>query len=136
MQRIMKQSAQRGLYLIECTSMKYKNPDFKHVKIGANQFIKLCSLLSSRLYCRFWNCTKSIINHFKQCLMTRGLYRRSGISPCPEEFTFILFYNNIIQQYYSIVNMQAIEFYNFLSMGFYKLPNSLSFNIPAASRTL
>ena len=39
-------------------------------------------LLSSRLYCRYRNHTGSY-------QMARGLYRRSGISPCPEDISFI-----------------------------------------------
>ena len=42
-------------------------------------------LLSSRLYCRFrnWSCLTG-------SAYARGLYRRSGTSPCPEEFSFFL----------------------------------------------
>lgn len=43
-------------------------------------------LLLSRLYCWFWNCTKSCAG----CAC--GLYRQSGISPCPEDI-FIQFYD-------------------------------------------
>lgn len=44
-------------------------------------------LLTSRLYCRFWNRTKSAAQRF---YTGRGLYRRSGISPSPEEFSLLL----------------------------------------------
>ena len=38
-------------------------------------------LLPSRLYCRYRNYTGS-------CLSARGLYRRSGNAPCPEDILF------------------------------------------------
>jgi len=37
----------------------------------------LINLLSSRLYCRYWNYTSSTFR-------LADYYRRSGISPCPE----------------------------------------------------
>ena len=40
---------------------------------------KKTGLLPSRLYCRFWNLTKSA------AFAGRGLYRRWGIAPRPEE---------------------------------------------------
>ena len=43
-------------------------------------------LLSSRLYCRFWNCTKSATQIY---CAGRGLYRRLGIAPSPEEFSLL-----------------------------------------------
>ena len=38
----------------------------------------ILSLLPSRLYCRYRN-------HTGSCHSARGLYRRSGITPCPED---------------------------------------------------
>jgi len=40
-------------------------------------------LLTSRLYCRFRNCTESCLGEL--CQFARGLYHRSGITPCPED---------------------------------------------------
>ena len=47
-------------------------------------------LLSSRLYCRFWNFTKSAT------LVGRGLYRRWGIAPRPEELVIYRGYYNTV----------------------------------------
>jgi len=41
-------------------------------------------LLPSRLYCRYRNHT------YSAC--ARGLYRRSGIAPCPEDYPFVNLY--------------------------------------------
>jgi len=46
---------------------------------------RINTLLPSRLYCRYRSLTGSILFYG-----SRGLYRRSGISPCPEEWQFEL----------------------------------------------
>jgi len=62
-------------------------------------YFKWYFLLPSRLYCRHRNLTSSIL----LCRRSRGLYRRSGISPCPEEncFSFQLQRYNKVRWIYS-----------------------------------
>ena len=68
-----------------------------------------CHLLPSRLYCRFRNSTGSAYGKGKQWMLSIarglvrvGLYRRSGISPCPEDvFTLALqcdFFKRLLQE--------------------------------------
>ena len=51
---------------------------FKHI-VG----YLIVYLLPSRLYCRYRN-------HTDSALRARGLYRRSGIAPCPEDVVLML----------------------------------------------
>ena len=60
--------------------------------------LNCCCLLPSRLYCRFWNFTKSwlgLVPSPAHCC-ARGLYRQSGISPCPEDvrYAVVVSYHN------------------------------------------
>ena len=64
-------------------NFKKDNPKFIH-KQEMQSTRSTSLLLSSRLYCRSWSYTKSAIT-------ARGLYRRSGIAPCPEEFLVFVF---------------------------------------------
>ena len=48
----------------------------------------LAHLLPSRLYCRYRSCTGSCARG------ARGLYRRSGISPCPEDICSLFSFRN------------------------------------------
>ena len=68
-------------------------------------------LLPSRLYCRYWNFTSSTFATTTTTRLhvyliafvitqVRGLYHRSGISPCPEDFYFI--YKLIISNFFWI----------------------------------
>ena len=50
-------------------------------------------LFPSRLYCRYWNCTNSAYAH--------GLYRRSGITPCPKDIFFI--YLSPVSRYFMAI---------------------------------
>jgi hypothetical protein len=68
--------------------------------IGAGNLI-IPHLLLSRLYCRYRNLTGS-------CLSARGLYRRSGISPCPEDLLFN--YTSIIDRQFIGVNCEISAF--------------------------
>ena len=56
-------------------------------------------LLPSRLYCRFRNHAGSQ----RTCALCRGLYRRSGIAPCPED-------RLIISQFMSNEKIEHITF--------------------------
>ena len=60
----------------------------------------LAHLLPSRLYCRYRSCAGSCARG------ARGLYRRSGISPCPEDICSLFSFRN--RQYTTIPpKMQA-----------------------------
>lgn len=61
---------------------KPKNRKSLKIQISSGGNKAYLHLLSSRLYCRFRSCTGS-------CLTACGLYRRSGITPCPEDFLFL-----------------------------------------------
>ncbi|EES92403.1 hypothetical protein CLG_B0336 [Clostridium botulinum D str. 1873] len=62
-----------------------KNPDdIKNHQGKKILLILYLYLLPSRLYCRSWDFTKSAIH------MARGLYRRSGITPCPEDTIYFI----------------------------------------------
>jgi hypothetical protein len=64
---------------------KRKIPEEKSsgaIKMRARKTYGLLHLLPSRLYCRSRN-------HTGSCLSARGLYRRSGITPCPEDACII-----------------------------------------------
>lgn len=52
-------------------------------------------LLPSRLYCRFRS-------HTGSCLTARGLYRRSGITPCPEDIRIIAVYFTFDKYYFTV----------------------------------
>ena len=63
-------------------------------------------LLSSRLYCRFrnWSCLTG-------SAYARGLYRRSGTSPCPEEFSLFIFIQESAQASPAFIPILLIRWY-------------------------
>ena len=63
-------------------------------------------LLSSRLYCRFrnWSCLTG-------SAYARGLYRRSGTSPCPEEFSLFIFIQESEQASPAFIPILLIRWY-------------------------
>ncbi len=71
-------------------AMQINNPDFNYLKIGALYSINHCVFFSHPDFTVGFGITPNQSSMTYIASWSRGLYRRSGISPCPEEFTFYL----------------------------------------------
>ena len=74
-----------------------KSPDLRNQGIISTTK-RSTNLLPSRLYCRYRN-------HTGSCPEARGLYRRSGITPCPEDYMYCIHKKHYIA---CIIYMQAL----------------------------
>lgn len=73
-----------------CIICKKNTPTY-HVGVEKYPYHYI-TLLSSRLYCRFRNLTRSASVSYTK---VRGLYRRLGLTPYPEDLSLLCHYNTL-----------------------------------------